>query len=58
MLLILCVLKKLVMRKYKMLSLRPSLFAVNDIVKFPGVLNSVFSIAVYSGSFVSACLNI
>lgn len=39
------------MKKYKMLSLRLSLFAVNDIVKFSGVLSSLFSIAVYSGVF-------
>lgn len=33
------------------------LFAVNDIVKFSGVLRSIISAAVYSGVFLSACLN-
>lgn len=53
MLLILCLLKKgsHVMKKYKMLSLRLSLFAVNDVVKFSGVLSSMISTAAYSGVF-------
>lgn len=46
-----------VMNKCKMLILRLSLFAVNDIVKFSGVLRSIISAAAYSGVFLSACLN-
>lgn len=39
------------MKKYQMLSLRLSLFAVNDNVNFSGVLNYMISIAAYSGIF-------
>lgn len=39
------------MEKYKMLALRLSIFAVNDIVKFSDVLRSMISAAAYSGVF-------
>lgn len=39
------------MKKYKMLSLRLSLYVANDIVKFSVVSSSMISIVVYSGVF-------